>query len=229
MSKPQESPAAAPAVPAGVRRPALERALVGLLLVVLSGLGAAGIWAARATLQGRRTQPPPASGVLVMSDAAARTVPDFSLVDQQGRAVTRDDLKGQVWVADFFFTHCPAQCPMMTERMAKLQRVLPQGAPVKLVSITVDPEQDSPEVLAEYAKKYGAEEGRWIFLTGDKQAIIRLANEGFLLPAGDNPNDHSLRLTLVDRSGRIRGYYDSSDDRSVAELQRRLKELAAAE
>jgi protein SCO1/2 len=155
-----------------------------------------------------------------------RPLPDFSLIDQHGNPVTLADLKGKIWVADFFFTSCPAQCPMITSRLAELQKVLPEGADVKLVSITVDPERDSPEVLSEYAERFGAQDDRWLFLTGEKAAIIQLAREGFLLPAGENPNDHTLRLALVDRDGMIRGYFQSLDDKSLDELKQQIKLLA---
>ena len=201
------------------RNPALERFLWTLLIVILvgvSGVAAWKLWSAR------QTQSSPAAQVVVLPPSGPLgVVSDFSLVDQNGNAVTLGDLKGKVWVANFFWTHCPGKCPMMTQRMGTLQSALPQGADARLVSITVDPKSDSPEVLKEYAQRFGAKDERWLFLTGDLQAIIRLAREGFHLNATENPNDHELRLVLVDRDARIRGYFDL-DEESVAKLRRQL-------
>ena len=208
------------------RNPVLEGILWTVLIVILAGVSGGAAW----KLWNIRSDPsaPDAtagmfSGVPTVTDPP-KAVPNFSLVDQTGKTVTRADLKGKVWVADFFFTRCPAQCPMMTKRMGRLQTALPEGDAM-LVSITVDPDRDTPTVLAEYAETYGAKEGRWLFLTGDKQTIRRFANEGFFLPVGDDPNDHSLRLVLVDRQGRIRGYFDSMSDQALDQLQRQMKEL----
>ncbi len=216
-----------PTPEAPARNPVLELLLVGVLLSIVTGVGIAVTWKLRIIHAGQRQQNPQ---VLTSTpDGVPSLLPDFSLVDTDGKPVTRDDLKGHVWVANFFFTNCPAQCPMMNQRMAQIQRALPDGAAARLVSITVDPERDSPEILRDYAKTYGAKDGRWLFLTGDKQAIIQLALEGFKLPAGENPNDHSLRLALIDRDGRIRGYFNSTEDDSIASLQAQLLSLLTSE
>jgi protein SCO1/2 len=206
------------------RNVAVEWMLWGALVVVLVGVSSASMWK---ILRDRPATPAagPSAPVVVHEEGLRRVVPDFALVDQNGNAVSADDLKGQIWVADFFFTHCPSKCPMVTMRMRDVQKALPDDAPVKLVSITVDPERDTPTVLADYAKQFGADESRWLFLTGDKQAIIKLCKEGFLLPATNDPNDHSLRLSLVDRDGTIRGWYDGTDESSVAALKREIKKL----
>jgi protein SCO1/2 len=152
-------------------------------------------------------------------------LPDFSLIDQDGAPVTLGDLKGHVWVANFFITSCPVQCPMMNMKLRQIHRALPERAAARLVSITVDPDRDSPEVLADYAATFRARDRRWMFLTGDKQAIIRLARDGFKLPATDDPNVHSLRLALVDQDGRVRGYFDSTSDESISDLQNKMNAL----
>ena len=208
------------------RNPTLELFLLAVLFCIVAGVSVAATWKIRSI---RASKPTLAVVVTPASPNDLPTyVPEFSLIDINSKPVTLADLKGQVWVANFFFTSCPAQCPAMNLRMGQIQRALPDGAAAKLVSITVDPDNDSPEVLAEHAKTFHAKDDRWLILTGDKQAIIRLAKEGFKLPAGENPNDHSLRLALVDRDGRIRGYYNSTDEKSVAELQEQLNELLKA-
>ena len=225
MNQPEQNTPGPQPAPAQ-RNPMLELFLMAVLFCIVASVSIAVTWKLR-SVRAKKPQPAPIMAPPSLGDTP-RIVPNFSLIDKDGKSVALDDLKGQVWVANFFFTSCSAQCPMMNTRMAQIQRALPEGAAAKLVSITVDPEKDSPEVLAEYAKTFHAKDGRWLFLTGDKQAIIRLAREGFMLPAGDNPNDHSLRLALVDRDGRIRGYFNSTDDDSVAQLQQELLALLEA-
>src|SRR5436190_2119786 len=101
------------------------------------------------------------------------SVPDFALTNQLGRAVTQADLHGQIWVADIIFTRCPGACAKMTREMSQLQSALPPDQPVKFLSLTADPEYDTPEVLSEYAKKIGAAPERWLFLTGKKLDLYR--------------------------------------------------------
>lgn len=108
-------------------------------------------------------------------------VPEFTLVERSERDVTRNDLLGRVWVVNFFYASCPDTCPLESAEMANLQRDVADASDVRLVSISVDPEHDTPEVLRAYAQRFGADSERWLFLTGDKAAIIRLAQEGFHL------------------------------------------------
>ena len=109
------------------------------------------------------------------------SVPDFALIDQRGRPVRRADLDGKVWIANFIFTNCPDECPLMTSEMAQLQSDLAHSVDLRFVSISVDPERDTPAVLSQYAERFNADPDRWFFLTGDKRAIYRLAREGFRL------------------------------------------------
>jgi protein SCO1 len=154
--------------------------------------------------------------------APIKEVPAFSLVDQDEKTVTRSTLTGKAWIGAFVFTRCanPTACPMMTKRMALLQKAIPDPA-VTFVSFSVDPEFDKPPVLKAYAKSYGADETRWRFLTGEKDAIFTLAN-GMLISArpanGTNPILHSEKLILVDATGKIRKYYDSNDPADIERL-----------
>jgi protein SCO1/2 len=155
-------------------------------------------------------------------------VPDFRLMERSGREVSLRDLNGQVWVADFIFTRCAGICPAMSENMRKLQERLPKE--IRLVSFSVDPYNDTPEVLTEYANRYGADPERWWFLTGDAQAIQDLSVGGFKLgldPTGGTeaePITHSSRFVLVDQAGHIRGYYGTEDadalDRLTADAEK---------
>jgi protein SCO1 len=154
--------------------------------------------------------------------------PDFSLTERSQRTVTRKDLDGQVWVADFIFTHCAGICPTMSANMQKLQALLPKE--VRLVSFSVDPYNDTPQVLTEYANRYNADAERWLFLTGDAEAMQKLSVGGFKLaldPTGGTeaePITHSSRFVLVDRQGHIRGYYGMEEvdalDRLVTDVKR---------
>jgi cytochrome oxidase Cu insertion factor (SCO1/SenC/PrrC family) len=108
-------------------------------------------------------------------------IPDFALIDQSGHSVGRSDLEGKIWIASFLFTNCPDECPLLTAEMARLQSDLAHITDLRLVSISVDPDRDTPAVLSQYAERFNANPGRWLFLTGDKRAIYRLAREGFRL------------------------------------------------
>lgn len=157
----------------------------------------------------------------------------FSLTDQKGRPYGLDDLKGRVWVADFVFTSCPTVCPKLTEQMAKIQRRSRHlGQAFHLVTITVDPENDTPEVLAKYAATYHADYSRWSFLTGKLGDVEATIVKGFKIAMGKEaldggPSDgkglftifHGEKLVLVDAEGNIRGYYDA-DDAGIDEMLR---------
>lgn len=155
-------------------------------------------------------------------------VPDFNLTERSGRQFTRQDLDGQVWVADFIFTRCAGICPVMSANMRKLQDKLPKE--IRLISFSVDPYNDTPEVLREYANRYGADPERWLFLTGDPKTIQDLSVGGFKLaldPTGGTeaePITHSSRFVLVDQAGHIRGYYGTEDadvlDRLAADARK---------
>ncbi|NRA44495.1 MAG: SCO family protein [Oligoflexales bacterium] len=154
------------------------------------------------------------------------TIGEFSLQSQQGESIGVQHLDGNVWIGSFIFTRCQGPCPMMTQKMARLQKELAGVPNLKHVSITMDPEHDTSEVLLEYANKYHADHDRWLFLTGNKQDIIKLAIEAFKLPAGEDPDMHSTRFVLVDQQQKIRGYYDSGDPESISKLSNDVKSLS---
>jgi protein SCO1/2 len=155
-----------------------------------------------------------------------RALPDFALT-----AVTVDGtspldlraLRGRAWIADFVYTRCAGPCPMLSANMASLQRRLSKS--VGLLSFTVDPDHDSPEVLTVYARKFGADPQRWFFVTGDKPALLKLFRDGFQIavaesadaPEGQNVA-HTTKFVLIDGDGRIRGYYDGEDPTALDRL-----------
>jgi len=158
-------------------------------------------------------------------------VPPFSLTERSGRPLGSIDLQDKIWIADFIFTTCPGPCPRMSAQMARLERALEGKEEVRLVSITVDPETDTPEVLTKYADHYQSKSGHWYFLTGDMATIHRLARDGFMVGGVEDVMMHSTRFILIDRRAQVRGYYDSNDEGSLNQLlldvQKLLHEKAA--
>jgi protein SCO1 len=163
-------------------------------------------------------------------------VPEFTFRDQHNRTVGARDLRGSPWVADFIFTRCSAACPMLTSQMSNLKRRLGSDAErVPMVSFTVDPEHDTPEVLAAYAEAHGVS-GRWIFLTGDLGAMRRTVEQGFRVHMGERvPGTgdafdilHAQHFLLVDAEGRIRGYYPSDGD-GLGRLEHDVRRLLAGD
>lgn len=160
-------------------------------------------------------------------------VPDFSLVERSGKQLKLADLREKVWIANFIYTHCKDTCPLQSAEMAILQTEFLSEPDVRLVSISVDPARDTPQVLSTYADRFKADSKRWFFLTGEKEEIHRLAQEGFRLSAvpasdvGQKDNEilHSPRFVLVDGKTQIRGYYDSRDAEALRRLRRDLKIL----
>lgn len=154
--------------------------------------------------------------------ASYGVVPPFQLTNQHDRRFGSADLAGKIWIADFIFTSCRGPCPIVSTRMAELQKPL-KDSDVHLISFTVDPATDTPPVLRLYAEKLKAREGRWDFLTGAKATLYDLSNKGFKLGVseeGDQPGQpvHSTRFVLVDRAGIIRGYYDALAPDAVTKL-----------
>ncbi len=155
------------------------------------------------------------------------SLPRFELVDQSGRPFGSGDLAGRVWVASFIFTRCATVCPTVTRQMAQVQSHARNLEPAfHLVSISVDPEYDSPARLSEYARRYRASPRMWTFLTGRAEAIHDAVVNGFRVPMGREEGvgpegiSHGTHLVLVDGAGRIRGYYDAADPGTVNQVVR---------
>jgi protein SCO1/2 len=182
-------------------------AVTVLMMLVLVG---AGLWIKRH---------PPAEPVPVSVASHSWDAPAFALTDQNDNAVTNDALRGEVWIADFIFTHCAGPCPKMTAMMAELQSKIDRPD-VKFVSFSVDPERDTPAVLKEYAARYGADPKRWHFLTGTTKQMTDVA-DGMKVAAEKNPDQsitHGTYFFLVDRAGKVRGIYRQSDPTEIERL-----------
>jgi protein SCO1/2 len=158
--------------------------------------------------------------------SAGIAVGPFRLTERSGKAVTDADLAGRAWVASFIFTHCPLSCPRITSTLKGVQGKL-AGTGVQIASISVDPERDTPEVLARYADRFDADPARWWFLTGDPAEIDRLVGQFKLTRAKAAPEEvaagaeeftHSDRLALVGPGNRLIGLYDSTDPAEVSKL-----------
>jgi protein SCO1/2 len=205
--------------------------LWGLLLVALLGVAAAAV-RQRLRQAAWRESRERAAALPVLG-----TVPAFTLTNRDGRAVRPADLAGGPWIADFVFTRCVASCPLLSARLARLDRALPAGAAIRLVSFTVDPAHDTPAVLERYARSFGASR-RWLFLTGGEDQIRRLSRQGFKLAldpgagasggagGGNEAILHSTRFVLVDADGAIRGTYQALDPEALRRLDADVRALA---
>ncbi len=160
-------------------------------------------------------------------------ISDFTLVDQTGAELSSRTLRGKVWVADMIFTSCPEICPVMSTHMANLHRRV-TSPDVRFVSISVDPAVDTPEVLREYATRYGADTTRWIFLTGSPDDVNRVVYRSFRLPMGDRMDRddgtydilHTARFLLIDRRMTMRGLYET-DREGLERLEHDIERLLA--
>lgn len=161
-------------------------------------------------------------------------VGEFSFQERNGASVTRESLLGSPSIVGFMFTRCAGPCPKLTANMRRLQEEL-EGTPVRLVSISVDPEYDTPEVLRAYADSYTADPERWWFLTGDEQETYELIRGSFALSVDKLPDadvvaglrvTHATRLVTVDAAGLVRGYYDGESDEGVSAAAKRARFLA---
>ena len=172
------------------------------------------------------------TGNVMTYDTSYYTIPDFSLLNNTGDSIYREDLNDQFLVVDFFFTRCPTICPEMSNSMYDVQEKFDEIDEVKLLSVSIDSDYDRPDILSKYARKYDANPDKWFFLTGDKNKIHNLAQEGFKLSAVQESEGieitHSDRLVLVDKEGVIRGYYHGTDenevDKLIVELRMLIKE-----
>ncbi len=169
----------------------------------------------------------------VVADSVHYTIPKFSLTNQFGRIVSHHDYENKIFIADFFFTECPSICPIMSSQIARLQDMMfndQLNKDVMIISYSVKPGNDTPEVLKAYGDKLGANYSNWNFATGEAADIYDLAQDGFMLSAF--PSDsaeggifHTDKVTLIDRSMHIRGYYDGTSTKSMDQLYSDIKKL----
>lgn len=167
-------------------------------------------------------------------------VPAFSFTDQNQKTISNETFKDKIYIVEFFFTTCPSICPIMTENMIKIQNDFLGNPKVGIASFSIDPVHDTPQVLKEYAKSKGITKPQWHLLTGEKEKIFKLANEGFNLYVGEASEveggfEHSGFFALVDQNGNIRSrkdehgnpivYYDGLEDKGIQMLKEDIKKL----
>ena len=154
-----------------------------------------------------------------------KPVPEFSFINQDGDPFTEKDLNDKITVLDFIFTSCAGPCPIMTHNMTGLYRSFSQVEEVQFVSITVDPDVDTQDILKQYAKINGVNDGRWQFITSNIEAIKDLKKNGFMLYAEELPRGHAIKFVLIDQNGQIRKYFDGTEDASMAVLMKDITNL----
>ena len=152
-------------------------------------------------------------------------VPEFEFVNSEQETITLNNLKGKVWVADFIFTTCTMACPMMTGNMNIIHKKYKKNDNVRLVSISVYPEYDTPEVLTKYASQYDANTSRWYFLTGEESTVKRVIKDGFKIGDYEDIIFHSEKFALVDKKGMIRAYYNGMKTEDMKKLKKDINIL----
>jgi protein SCO1/2 len=163
-------------------------------------------------------------------------IADFAFTNQNGKIITQKDYENTIYVADFFFTTCPTICPKMTDNMVWLQNQLKNNPEVKLLSFSVTPDIDTPEVLKKYAQEKGVDDARWNLVTGDKKDIYYLARKSYLAVKTGKPEEmydmvHTENFILVDKNKRIRGFYDGTnldqptDDPKTKNMKQLLEDI----
>jgi protein SCO1 len=168
--------------------------------------------------------------LLSCSDPASKlpdygVVPQFEMTDSTGHAFRGSQLQGKVWIVDFIYTNCPAECPMMSARMHSIEKQVSGMNDVRLISISVDPERDTPPVLAKFANRYGGANEQWSFLTGTPETVHTLAYTTFHVGDVISKINHSTKFMLVDKRGHLRGYYSTLGGQD--DIPQLLKDLAA--
>ncbi len=200
-------------------RPGIPR--IGWIVAFLAAAGLIGL----AYVNLKSTRPPSLPSNL----EKISQVPAFQLTDQAGKSITLEDLKGKIWAANFIFTRCKGPCPITVLRMQDLNTKLKKvRGNVELVTFTVDPEYDTPEILKAFSEPLGADPASWKFLTGTPDAIQKIVVTGLLQPIAKEPDGtpaHSSRIVLVDGEGWLRGYHDGLDPEAVQKLMVDIGEL----
>jgi protein SCO1/2 len=220
--------------PAEPRQGSEERLFLSIAVAaaILFGLGYLGLMLAL----NHREKAPGVSGptdeAVPLTPDHARQLVDFSLTDRTGRIVTRADLAGRIVVVDFLFTSCSLTCPTVNRHMAEIQQLTTNQPDVKLLSLTVDPRDDTAAVLAQYGRQVGADTNRWWLLTGEKAVLYHLIGTTFLNADLDDPFtympgnfSHTERIALVDGRGNVRAYFDGLSENVAAAVATQITRL----
>ena len=157
------------------------------------------------------------------------SIPSFEFTDSDGNLISKKELTGKVWVADFIFTTCTMACPVMTGNMNLIHKAFKNNDKVRIVSISVYPEYDTPEILKEYASRYNANTNRWHFLTGPEENVKLVIKNGFKMGDYEDIIFHSEKFALVDQNGNIRGYYHGMKTDDIKTLKKDIRVLLNGE
>jgi len=213
--------------------------LFATIVIIWSLLFGAGYWLLLYVMNNREDNPP-VDADSALEDPVSRLIPpdhprqlvNFTLTDRTERTVTRSDLNGKILIVDFLFTSCSLTCPAVNSQMAQIQQLTTNKQDVKLVSLTVDPRDDTPAVLAKYGERFGADTNRWLFLTGDKAQLYELIGTSFLAPDTNDafsymPGNfaHTERIAVVDEEGHLRGYFDGLNQNTATAVAREIIKL----
>ncbi|MCC7050660.1 MAG: SCO family protein [Bacteroidia bacterium] len=201
----------------------MKKITISLLIVLGFGVIAYSIYNNKSNKKPLRYLPIYGNYTIVNTDTIYHRVPDFSFTDQLGKVVTQNNFKNKIYVTDFFFVTCKTICPIMTDNMESVYNEFKNDTNILFLSHTVNPEDDSVQVLKEYAEQHHANNNRWYFVTGNKKELYNQARKGYYLEAneGDGGEDdfiHTQNFALIDPNKNIRGYYDGTKENDIKKL-----------
>ncbi len=216
-----------------------DERLFAIVAVIGSLVFGAGFCFLLFVMNKRENNPTDETGYAVANSESRLIPPDhprqlvnFTLTDRTGRTVTRSDLAGKILVVDFLFTSCSLTCPAVNGQMAQIQQLTTNRADVKLVSLTVDPRDDTPAVLEKYGERFGADTNRWLFLTGEKTMLYDLIGKSFLTQDLNDPFSympgnfsHTERIAIVDWHGNLSGYFDGLNQNTATAVVNEIKKM----
>ena len=186
----------------------IKKSYIASIVIIVSFLGISATWVISKANESINELP-----------AVIRKIPDFSMTSHVGRNFNQDSLLNKISIIDFIFTSCPGPCPIMSSNMRTLYRQYKLHSELQFISISVDPEYDTQEVLKNYADANGVNDGRWKFLRTDMDAVKKLSTDGFMFMSESLPAGHSVKFVLVDQNGNIRQFYNGTDDGSISILR----------
>ena len=178
----------------------IKKSYIISLVVIISFLGISATWVITKANQSIQELPP-----------VIKKVPDFEMVSHLGKPFSQDSLINKISILDFIFTSCPGPCPIMSSNMRTLYKQYKLHPDLQFISISVDPEYDTQEVLKAYADANGVNDQRWKFLRADMKAVKKLSTDGFMFMSESLPAGHSVKFVLIDQNGDVRQYYNGTD------------------
>ena len=195
-------------------RAMIKKSYIISLLIIISFLGISATWVITKANQSIQELPP-----------VIKKIPDFEMVSHLGKPFNQDSLINKISILDFIFTSCPGPCPTMSSNMRTLYKQYKLHPDLQFISISVDPEYDTQEVLKAYADANGVNDNRWKFLRADMKAVKKLSTDGFMFMSESLPAGHSVKFVLIDQNGDVRQYYNGTDAGSIAILRTHINSI----